>query len=94
LDQPLSIGFNSPTFNDVLGAPIYDADVLPSTIGSCLILSLSSFIPGSLFDSTVALRVQNHKEGTAGDVLKLLMASANTAPGTMVVDVFGYLVSA
>jgi hypothetical protein len=94
LDKDFTLGFNSSTFNDVLGAPVYAADVLPATIGSCLILSLSSFISGSLFDSTVALRIQNHAEGTAGDVLKLLMASANTAPGTMVVDVFGYLVSA
>lgn len=94
LDKDFTLGFNSSTFNDVLGAPVYAADVLPAAIGSCLILSLSSFSYGSLFDSTVALRIQNHAEGTAADVLTLLMAGANTDPGTMVVDVLGYLVDA
>lgn len=94
LDQQFTFGFNSPTFNDVSGATVYDSDVNPVMIGKCLNLGLSLFIPGTLFDTAIALRIQNHEEGTAADVLTLLMAGANTAPGTMVVDVFGYLVSA
>ena len=94
LDQQFKVGFNSPTFDNVSASTVYDLDVIPTTTGKCLIISLSSFASGSVNDYTTALRIQNHEEGVAAGVLKLLMSVANTAPGTMVVDVFGYLVSA
>jgi len=94
LDQQFTVGFNSPNFNNVSAGTIYDSDVNPVMIGSSLMLSISSFVGGTTGDNIIALRAQSHAEGTAGDVLKLLMSLANTTAGTMVVDVFGYLVSA
>lgn len=94
LDQQFTVGFNSPNFNNVSAGTIYDADVNPVMIGNLLMLSISSFVGGTTGDNIVALRAQSHAEGTAADVLTLLMSLANTTAGTMVVDVLGYLVDA
>lgn len=94
LDQQFKVGFNSTTFDNVSAGTVYDVDVNPVMIGKCLIISMSTFASGSVGDQATALRAQNHAEGVAADVLKLLMSLANTTAGTMVVDVLGYLVDA
>lgn len=92
LDQPLTVGFNSPTFNDVLASIDYDPVTFGSSIGNCLNFALASVSTGSVSAQITALRLSTHAEGTAADVLTLLMSVANTTAGTMVVDTLGYLV--
>ena len=92
IDKSFTIGTNSTDFNNIRAYITYDSDVVPTSIGSAFNVVPNNFASGSSFDYITANSIQIHAESTAGEVVTLKMASANTAPGTMVVDVIGYLV--